>query len=159
MALLSKVPIAIVSGALIACVLHTRLGYEAMERWLPGRYAPVLLSILSLVALNAGFLPPFVVHLFFSLLVASCVMRQNHALSRPLSFAPLVYIGTVSYGMYLFHMLCKNAVVKALSILHPVSVDTLSIFPLTVALTLIVAATSFKYYESRFGLLKYRFER
>ena len=42
----------------------------------------------------------------FGLLVHEIVMNKTPIISRPLSFAPLRFLGKISYGFYLFHWPC-----------------------------------------------------
>ena len=110
--LLAAVPLAIVYGALVAMVLHTPRGYHAVQRLVGFAGAPVAILALLALAFVAVPVPPFVTHLLFAALVISCSLSDEHVLHRALSLRPMVYLGSISYGMYMLHMLCKNVVVK-----------------------------------------------
>jgi peptidoglycan/LPS O-acetylase OafA/YrhL len=63
------------------------------------------------------------------------------------------YVGTVSYGIYLMHMLLLNVVRRAVPGQgRPVQ------FVLTLALSIVVAGLSYRYFESWFLKLKERFD-
>jgi peptidoglycan/LPS O-acetylase OafA/YrhL len=70
---------------------------------------------------------------------------------------PLVYLGKISYGLYIFHLLVRNLVISAATHLHYhhsfYLLDWLVALPLTIA----VAHYSYRSFESRFLMLKERF--
>jgi peptidoglycan/LPS O-acetylase OafA/YrhL len=49
-----------------------------------------------------------------TLLVASCVVREDNDLAPMLRLRPVAWIGTISYGIYLMHMLSISAVRRVL---------------------------------------------
>ncbi len=49
----------------------------------------------------------------FALLVATCVVREDNDLAWLLRWRAMAWIGTVSYGMYLLHMIAVNLVRRA----------------------------------------------
>jgi peptidoglycan/LPS O-acetylase OafA/YrhL len=93
-----------------------------------------------------------------ALFVAACCIREDHVLAGVLSRPFMVYLGTISYGLYLLHMLCRNVVAKVAS-LGGVTLDGFSMFVLTFALAIVAAHLSFKHFESRFLRMKVRYER
>jgi peptidoglycan/LPS O-acetylase OafA/YrhL len=68
-----------------------------------------------------------------------------------LTLPPLRYLGTVSYGIYLLHMLALNLVRRGVP-----GQGFAVYFPLTLALSVLLAGLSFRYFESRFLRLKER---
>jgi peptidoglycan/LPS O-acetylase OafA/YrhL len=155
---LSAVPLAIVYGALMAMVLHTRAGYESVRRLLGFAGAPVVVLAFLLLAFGVWHWPPFATHLLFAALVIACVVREDHVLQGVLSLKPMAYMGMISYGMYMLHMLCKNVVVKA-GKFAGLGTDSFAIFPATLLLSVVAAGLSFRYYESIFLRLKKPYER
>jgi peptidoglycan/LPS O-acetylase OafA/YrhL len=91
-------------------------------------------------------------------LVGACVIGKRHALSAMLDLKPMVYIGSVSYGIYMLHMLCKNFALKALG-LTTLPATGINVFAITLALSTIAAGLSYKYYESIFLRMKHVYER
>jgi peptidoglycan/LPS O-acetylase OafA/YrhL len=71
---------------------------------------------------------------------------------------PLIYLGKISYGLYVFHYVTIDAVASIVSKLslspHIAFVVTM---PISFALTIAVAAVSYKFFESPFLRLKERF--
>jgi len=66
----------------------------------------------------------------------------------------LVFVGRISYGIYLFHMLCQNIVQK----LPVIRESPAAAFVLATPLTLLLASLSYRYFEAPFLKLKPRFE-
>ncbi|WGD34239.1 acyltransferase [Olleya sp. YS] len=74
----------------------------------------------------------------------------------------LNYLGQISYGIYMFHVIALNAVVFLFLKLqkHELFSDTITIiliYLLTFAITIILAHVSYKYYETYFLKLKNKF--
>jgi peptidoglycan/LPS O-acetylase OafA/YrhL len=93
--------------------------------------------------------PKWIIWTLMTLLVGAAVVRERNGLPF-LRWRAVAYVGTISYGMYLLHMLCHNVVKRV------VPWEELWL-PATLALTIVVAGISFRYYESRFLALKKRF--
>jgi peptidoglycan/LPS O-acetylase OafA/YrhL len=81
------------------------------------------------------------------------------ALSRALSFRPLAYLGTISYGLYLYHMLAQHIVWKWTHVHVPggksvqFGVKTLAFLAISIA----IAAASYHFLEQPIGKLKKHF--
>ncbi|TDM05551.1 MAG: acyltransferase [Ideonella sp. MAG2] len=153
---LKHLPISILGGALAAVALHQPSIFAWASRvasrvWLP---IPIILLPLTLIYFdyNAG----LSFHICACLLVATCAINEKNVLAPALTTRPAVYLGSISYGLYMYHMLCKSASIKILSRLD-ISVDSL-ITPLaTLVLSCLIATISYRYYESWFLSLKNRF--
>lgn len=142
---------AICVGAALAHVLHQPRLFEWASRLLGLKYASAALLLLALASLSW---PALLNCLFIALFVAACVVREDHALARVLKWRPLRSIGMVSYGIYLMHLLCLNAVERALHQLGLAEVSLALVFVLTAALAWGVAWLSFHLYEKRWLALK-----
>lgn len=140
---------AILGGVLLAHALHNRNVYPIVDTVI-GRawFGPAVLA--ATIAAMGLLAPKWIIWTFMALLVGHAVVREKNGLPF-LRWKPLAYVGTISYGMYLLHMLCHNAVKRVLPTLEPLWL------PATIALTVVVAGLSFRYYESRFLALKHRF--
>lgn len=153
--LLSVSP-ALFGGVILAHLLHDRRSYALLESILGAQWsAPViLLSLLFVIEFSRN---TAVVWTLMVLLVGAVVVKEANGLQWILKWRPVAYIGTISYGMYLFHMLSYNALGKVLPVL---GLDFSWIwFPATVALVTIVAGISFRYYESFFARIKSQYVR
>ena len=69
----------------------------------------------------------------------------------------LVYLGRISYGLYVFHILGLSLVHEYVNLNVPVWVLSLVRFPCSVTLTIALAALSYRWFEAPFLLLKDRF--
>lgn len=147
---------AILGGVVMAHVLHDRRTFEMVRLVLRGRWAaPLILA--ALVAAVELSVPMGYIWTLMVLLVGSVVIRESNGLGPVLRWRPIAHVGMVSYGMYLMHMLCYNAVKK---VLPTIGLDhAWLLFPVTVAVVTFAATISYRYYESRFLRLKTRFGR
>jgi peptidoglycan/LPS O-acetylase OafA/YrhL len=151
-----SVPICL--GAVLAHILHSRTGYACLYRVLGQKW--VAPAALALVAVLLAFTPQEwdpLTCLSYPLLVAACALREDNGLAAFLRWRPLVLMGVLSYGMYMFNTLSVKGVRPAMAhvgITHP-----LFVFPLVVALTVLVSWISYRFFETPFLNLKQRFTR
>lgn len=150
--ILSSIAAPICLGSLGAFLLHRRPGFELAARVLGRPWSAPAAAAALVVVLAVDGAPPILVALAMAALVIASAIRCDHGLRRVLELRPLVYVGTVSYGVYLLHMLALNAVRRALPG-HAGSVHFLVTLPLVLAM----ASVSFRVFEARFLRLKDRF--
>ncbi len=74
-------------------------------------------------------------------------------LTRALQRRPLLFLGRLSYGLYVFHLMPVGLFSKAYLRLQPYHLQ-LAVAPLALAVTVCVAWLSFRFYESPFLRLK-----
>ena len=86
---------------------------------------------------------------FFSLLGSLLAMNENHFVNRILSGKILQFLGRISYGIYVWHLL-------ALKILSSLFISNILIldFMLAFSLTIMLAYLSYYYFERYFLILK-----
>ena len=150
----------ILLGVMLAHVLHDPRGFAWVNCVLGSRLAPVLALGLMVIAIShptgdISAWPRILIHWSFVILVASCVIRERHALQPVLSFWPMRRIGVVSYGIYLYHHIIRHFVILVLTALD-VSWQV-AYFIGTAACTWIAAEISYRFYETRFLEMKSRF--
>lgn len=152
-------PLAIIVGVAAALLLHDPAGFARCRFWLAAtRWHSAIWLALGVFAAVAPGLPWFTVHVALAMLVVACCMREDHALARLLQTPILVYMGTISYGLYLLHMLCKNFVGKVFAAAG-IELGAFDYFFATLLLSIVVAGLSYRYFESRFLRMKGRFDR
>ncbi len=157
-AMAAKLPLAIGGGVLLAHGLHSKRGFALAWVFLGWRWCSVAMAVLCLALLAYPFKGgALLVSFAFVFLVAACVIREDHGLALPLKLRPLVYLGTISYGMYLLHMLSKNAVQRLAGAVIGSHLPESVLFAATVAVSVCAATLSFRYFETPFLRLKSRF--
>ena len=150
----------IMLGVLLAHGLHSpnwhaRLAPVLGHRLMPLVAAAAVLAICTFAPLDLTGVPRLSIHLAMVVLVGSCVIREDHVAMSLLRLPPLVRIGLLSYGIYLFHMFCRHGCKVILDKMGLPAEPWL--FPLTLIVTVIIAQISYTFYESRFLKLKDRF--
>jgi peptidoglycan/LPS O-acetylase OafA/YrhL len=159
--ILKRISVAICLGVLLAHILHSRKSFAIAHKLVGHRWSCMIILAGLILAMQLPsrlhVLNFNLIYVFMMLLIGSCVIRNDHWLSKPMAWPPLALVGLLSYGIYLMHMLCCNAVRIALSAVG-ISYKYL-VFPLTTILVLAVAWVSYTYFESYFLRLKERFSR
>jgi peptidoglycan/LPS O-acetylase OafA/YrhL len=152
----AHIPLPICFGVLLAHLLHAPTGYKLAFRCMGHPSASLASFLLAAVAVGLA-MPEWAIAAAFALVVASCVIREDHWLRRVLANRAVVQVGAVSYGMYLMHGLVYNALEKAGPRLG-MARHGWGQFVAAVLFTVLVASLSYRYYESFFLRLKKRFE-
>jgi peptidoglycan/LPS O-acetylase OafA/YrhL len=100
----------ICAGALVAWALDTRRGFALLRPILGMRASsPAALLLVAMLVVN-GRAPPIAIAVSMSLLVATCAVRRDHGLRACLEARPLLFVGTISYELYLVHVAAISAV-------------------------------------------------
>jgi len=141
-------------GCLLGYLLHSASGYRAAALVAGRSWSAPLASALLLVSVAVDGMPLLVISLAMTCLVATVVVRPDHGMRTAFDAKVLTYVGKISYGIYLYHMLAINAARRfAVPSRQPVLVFLVAL-PLAVAL----ATLSYRYFELPFQRLKHRFE-
>jgi len=142
----------ILLGCLAAYLLDRPLGFRAAHA-IAGQWwsAPAAAALLGLGLANEA-VPMILVYLAMAYLVVATCIRPDHPLRLVLGNPVVRYIGAISYGMYLLHMLANNAARR----LAP-GLGGVPAFAVTVLLAIALASASYQLYERRFLKLKDRF--
>jgi peptidoglycan/LPS O-acetylase OafA/YrhL len=152
-------PIGIPMGILLAFAFHHEASHRRLRTVLGWKGASLVALALLVGVLHLqkhdewwGMLP-----LAMALLVGACVLREDHRLAPILGSRPLVFVGKISYGMYLFHMLVISLVCRVAGSYVPP--DSVRLFLVALPLTIAAAAVSYRYFETPFLKVKDRFKR
>jgi peptidoglycan/LPS O-acetylase OafA/YrhL len=144
----------ILLGVMLAYVLDDLQAWNFAARIVGHRLASALALVLVLTACTypasdiSGW-PRMTIHFALLTLLASCVVREQHVLRPLLTWGPVRRIGVVSYGIYLYHMLGLDVMLKA----HQTGGR---LFFGTLALTWVMAEVSFRTFEAKFLAMKNR---
>jgi len=140
-------------GCILAYVLHRPRSFAWAYRWLGQAWAlPALLLVLPAVCASAA-IPTLMCYVVMALVVGACCIRPDSGAGWLLSNAPVRYLGTISYGMYLLHMLSLNAAKKLTG-----GDGWLFLFT-GLAITILAATLSYRFLETPFLRLKERIGR
>jgi len=151
-------------GSILAHLLHHKRTFPVVMKVLGHRWSAPLFLVALVAYCALPTIDDWMVHALGVLLVGSCVGREDHFLRRPFDWAPIRWMGVISYGMYMLHMLAKNAfstlwgklgfsLESPLLGIHPAVLEFLG----TTALVVMAATVSFKTFEAYFLRLKSRF--
>lgn len=148
----------ILLGVALAHLLHRRGTYAIIARIAGWRgaswaYALLLLALLNLPAADISGAFRLALHGVSALFIAAIILRPQGLMARGLESRVPNYIGTVSYGMYLYHLFCMHAATA----IAPKAGAPWAIFILTALLTLLVSAVSYHVLEKPFLAMRSRF--
>jgi len=157
--ILADVPLGITLGTGLAHLLNNATSFRIAYKILGQRGSAfgclAFAVVVAIVSPEIGFAGEIAVPVVFLLLIASTVVREDHDLAAMLRWQPMAWIGTVSYGMYMMHMLAVNAVRTAEPVFHIGS--PVALFVGSVAAAMAMASLSFVFFERPFLVLKDRF--
>lgn len=140
----------IMIGALTAIAFHHRpqrlAGWCTRPWWMLAAFALYLSPLLLPPALRPAALIPQGIAV--SMLLLRVMHRQDTLLTRLLEWTPLAYLGRISYGVYVYHVLFMGTAPGQ---------GLIPMFPLNVVASLAFAMLSFELLERRVLRLKERF--
>lgn len=139
-------------GCLGAYLLHWRKGFEWAWGLLGRSWSAPLALGLVVVGMRVPGMPHLVESLGMALVVLACCIREDHVLAAPLRLRAAAWVGVVSYGLYLQHMLALNLMRRLLPGEEP---WVLCVGMLAVSVA--VASASYHFFEAPFLRLKERF--
>ncbi|MFT6310274.1 MAG: peptidoglycan/LPS O-acetylase OafA/YrhL [Porticoccus sp.] len=157
--ILENIAIPICVGVLLAHAMDHQTSFKKMFHLIENKLSFVIFSLISLILICYTNELLIVSYVALALALASAIISNNHSLNRILNSRFFVEIGTVSYGIYLFHMLALNLSRKLLPSqdnFTDLILYEASLFMLTSLIAFLVAKLSFRYFESYFLALKDR---
>ncbi|WP_078316508.1 acyltransferase [Mycobacterium sp. D16Q16] len=149
---LASLSLPILLGAAFAIVVNTRRGYARVAAVLGWWWSAPAVFAAMIAALWFG-APPWSIQVLMVVTVVAVSIREDTLMHPVLSWRPLAFIGVISYGIYLMHMLCANVVRR---IAH--EEQGLALCAGTTILVIAVAYLSFRYFETPLLRIKRRFE-
>ncbi len=152
--MIASVSTPICLGAVLACALDRPRSFAVASRVLGHRASAPLAFAAILALLYADGPPLLVVHVALVILVGACCLRADHGLTRLTDAAPLRWIGTVSYGVYLLHV---SAITAWKLVLPAAWLSPPLLFALSFAVSLALAGASYRWFERPFLRLGDRF--
>jgi len=154
----------ILLGVGLAHLMHSEAPFRLLSRAIGSRFSPFIVAtalfmLIEFSPTNIGGWPRLLIQFGMTMLVASCVIREDHAAKRALTWGPIRYIGIISYGMYLYHMWAIHLGREVLTRLHADDVLIYVLFPIASVLTIAISAISFRVIEAPILRFKRRFSR
>ena len=149
----------ILIGTVLAILLHKKAGFDGLRRILGFKWATPVSFVALLVLVNfrppdVTGLPNLLIHLTMAACLASIVIREDHALRSVFTFRPIVRIGEISYGIYLYHLIGLHIATIGLSKIG--LQEGWYIFVTYGLITVAISEVSFRYYETPFLNLRHR---
>ena len=149
-----KIPETIIFGVMYAHYLFDRRYFSIIYKLIGYKWSSLLIFLLLLLSVIFN-LHSVIIYFLMATFIISCVLREDHYLSSFFKIKVFVKMGVVSYGMYLYHMLCANAVWRVINYLN---ISHISLhFILTLLVTFGVSIISFKTFEKYFLDLKEKY--
>lgn len=111
----------ILMGSLAAVVLHNRSAFELISPFLSHWAAPLTGFSLLIVAMeflpgDLRGIPNFIIHSIMTLLLITLVIKERNLFSPVLTNRLISRVGTISYGIYLYHLIALDITNRALAI-------------------------------------------
>jgi peptidoglycan/LPS O-acetylase OafA/YrhL len=150
--ILASLAPAILFGVVFAVLLHNRRIFDLLYPVIGNRLmAPAAAGLLlACLQFDADLL---LIRFLMALLVASVCVRDDTVLHPVLNWRPAVFMGAISYGMYLMHMLAANFARILLGHL-----SGLDVFVVTLLVVTVMAFLSYRIFEAPILKLKGRFQ-
>ncbi len=118
-------------------------------------YRGVYFPVLTVNDLRFEFLYKEFYSLWFGIIILN--FASNRDIGVSLESKPFHYLGKISYGLYMYHPI---AIVISLNLLLWINqAADLLLYPLSVGITILIAGTSYRYYESFFLHFKSKYTR
>ncbi|MBD2328098.1 acyltransferase [Alkalinema sp. FACHB-956] len=151
-------------GICLAHAFHHASSFNKLLPLMGWRHAPLMWLGLLLVTLYIspsdifGW-PRLSIQVLMLLLLGSLVMREDHCLKSLLSYPPVVRVGQISYGIYLYHLWIFSIVGAIVQVAQSYMQITL---PLPLFITgslasIAISELSYRFYEMPFLNLKKKF--
>jgi len=131
-------------GSILALVLHAPRGFELASKLLASRASALVLfgALVACVCLDG--VPLWLAQLMLTWVTGACAMREDHTLRWLLDWRAVRWIGTVSYGIYLFHV----ALITGARQLLPAGLQSpVWVFLIVLPITIGVASASYVWFE------------
>jgi peptidoglycan/LPS O-acetylase OafA/YrhL len=142
----------ILLGAAAALIVSRRRGFEVVSPILGRVWSAPVAAVILVLAIATNAAQPITGTLMVFVVVSVCLVERT-PLHPVLQCRPLAFVGVISYGVYLLHMLSANIV---RSVLHEQL--GIPVFVATLGTVVVVAYLSFRLFETPLLKLKRRFE-
>lgn len=126
---------------------------------------PGIFVSIGLVFLGINFSPTTLqdgMHIIYSILFLGIIIRvlQDVRWQSLLEYKPFNYLGQISFGLYVYHLLIVTIVINCLLLLDFQNQLLFNIlyYQVSIVLTIVISHISYKYFEAYFLKLKQKFK-
>lgn len=152
-------------GALLAYYKRNSFNIPTWLNLTRAKYVAVFVLLLGFMLTSTTWIPNASVgrldvtflSLVYGVLIDACVDGIGGPVGRALNFPPLVYVGTISYGLYVLHNFADYPVYATLQFLPRIGEETETILVLKLFWTLGLALISWNLFEKPLNQLKRHF--
>lgn len=148
----ASVSLSILLGSAAALAASTPRGFAVLASILGRRWSAPATAVSLLLVLAFAPQQQLTQCLIVAVVVSVC-LAESTPLHPLLQWRPLAFVGVISYGVYLLHMLCANVIGRLLHQNHG-----LGMFAATLLTAIVAGHLSFRYFETPLLKLKRRFE-
>jgi peptidoglycan/LPS O-acetylase OafA/YrhL len=122
-------------------------------------YTFIIIHLCITIPYNFTFAYKFFLAFLFSFIILNTVIQEKSIFN--LEKKPFIFLGTISYGLYMYHMAIDYLLRILFSKINLVAINSTMVIILyqvfLLALTIVVATISFKFVEAYFLKLKFKF--
>ena len=129
-------------GSILALLLDRERTFHMLQPLLVGKATALVMFAALVAAICWPGMPMLGIHVLMVLLVGAAVLRANHWLAPLLENRVVKYLGQISYGLYLLHMLALNLAKRGMP-----SLTGAPRFALTLVIAVGAAALSYRFFE------------
>lgn len=143
----------ILIGSAAAVLLHSPRGFAGLWKMFGHPATPIvafaaLLVMLQVFPVDLRGYPNLIVHLTIAICLIGIVIREDHMLRPLMTLSPVVRVGEISYGIYLYHLIALH--VTTIIIGAPTPANAGIIFLAYSLLAILISDISFRTYERFF---------
>ncbi|MFY0527036.1 acyltransferase family protein [Archangium gephyra] len=150
--ILASISISVCMGCLSAYLVHFEKPFAWTWKVLGQVWSVPVMVVLVFFAIYNYNTPLWLSSLLLTLMVVAMCIRPQHVLAPLIDHKWLRYVGSITYGIYLMHMISLNIVRRVVPHNLPLY------YVLTLALSIVFATLSYRYFEKPFLKLKDRFD-
>ncbi len=151
MAILETTFAPIILGSAIALLLHHERSFAIFHfatkaNWFAPLIGSLLIAIFMILPADISGTPRVIIHLLMTAFLLALVLKEDQTLVSVLKWQPIDYIGKISYGIYIYHMLVLHVlriVFEKIDLQSPIL-----FFIVGSSVTILVAALSYKFIET-----------
>ncbi len=141
-------------GAFFGIVLHQNR--KKLLQVICNTYLFYFIAIIALSLIIKGYNFPLFNYQIYALLFGICIINLATMKATFLEHKWLNYLGKISYGLYMYHIIAIGITLVLLEKINLTS--SLALYPISIAFTILLSAISYKYFETYFLKLKAKYQ-